>query len=284
MSLVQIDWQRVRGRLRSRSRSGSRSGLLWTGSLLVGLALGALGGFPGREIQAQTGTHRPSGDPIFPFCQPVQPPRPVQVMVHRALARQAPENTRPAITMCIADELEWVKIVVRLSKDGIHVLAHDDQLDGKRTDEDGSATRRLNNFMRSMRAPDLPGGTQTPGSSRPRRHWRSPRAASTYISIPSRRTRRNSSPMCVPPAWHGRKRRALRGSPSPGAHWNLYAATVTRWGSPSSRPHLREDWISQVPHVLATPRASAGGTGGALSWLGSKWIVVLLCPGWQQVS
>jgi len=200
MSLAQIDWQRVRGRLRSRSRSGSGSGLLWTGSLLVGLALGALGGFPGREIQAQTGTHRPSGDPIFPFCQPVQPPRPVQVMVHRALARQAPENTRPAITMCIADELEWVEIDVRLSKDGIHVLAHDDQLDGKRTDEDGSATRRLNNFMRSMRAPDLPGGTQTPGSSRPRRHWRSPRAASTYISIPSRRTRRNSSPMCVPPA------------------------------------------------------------------------------------
>ncbi|HKM81944.1 MAG TPA: glycerophosphodiester phosphodiesterase family protein [Candidatus Acidoferrum sp.] len=52
-------------------------------------------------------------------------------MVHRALARQAPENTRPAITMCIADELEWVEIDVRLSKDGIHVLAHDDQLDGK---------------------------------------------------------------------------------------------------------------------------------------------------------
>jgi hypothetical protein len=52
-------------------------------------------------------------------------------MVHRALARQAPENTSPAITMCIADELEWVEIDVRLSKDGIHVLAHDDQLDGK---------------------------------------------------------------------------------------------------------------------------------------------------------
>ena|GEM_PF-6309355 len=33
--------------------------------------------------------------------------------------------------MCIADELEWVEIDVRLSKDGIHVLAHDDQLDGK---------------------------------------------------------------------------------------------------------------------------------------------------------
>ncbi len=42
MSLVQIDWQRVRGRLRSRS------GLLWTGSLFVGLALGAPGRFPGQ--------------------------------------------------------------------------------------------------------------------------------------------------------------------------------------------------------------------------------------------
>ncbi len=32
--------------------------------------------------------------------------------------------------MGIADELEWVELDVRLSKDGIHVLAHDDRLDG----------------------------------------------------------------------------------------------------------------------------------------------------------
>ncbi|MBI3836909.1 MAG: glycerophosphodiester phosphodiesterase family protein [Planctomycetia bacterium] len=67
----------------------------------------------------------------FPFFEPVQPPRPFQVMVHRGLAQQAPENTRRAIEMCIEDGLEWVEIDVRLTKDGQHALFHDSKLDGK---------------------------------------------------------------------------------------------------------------------------------------------------------
>ena len=67
----------------------------------------------------------------FEFFQPVVPPRPFQVMVHRGLARQAPENTRAAIGLCIEDALEWVEVDVRLTKDGQHVLFHDGGLDAK---------------------------------------------------------------------------------------------------------------------------------------------------------
>src|SRR5262245_22411539 len=41
----------------------------------------------------------------FTFFEPVKPPRPQQVMVHRGEARQAPENTRAAIQRCIDDAL-----------------------------------------------------------------------------------------------------------------------------------------------------------------------------------
>jgi len=64
----------------------------------------------------------------FPFFEPVQPPRPFQVMVHRGEAHQAPENTRPAIVRCIEDGLEWAEVDVRLTKDGQHVLSHGDRL------------------------------------------------------------------------------------------------------------------------------------------------------------
>jgi len=69
--------------------------------------------------------------PAAAFFQPVQPPRPVQVMAHRGLMRQAPENTRLAIELAISDLLEWVEVDVRRSKDGIHLLAHDANLEGK---------------------------------------------------------------------------------------------------------------------------------------------------------
>ena len=64
----------------------------------------------------------------FSFFEPVQPPRPFQVMAHRGEARQAPENTRPALVRCIEDGLEWAEVDVRLTKDGHHVLAHGDRL------------------------------------------------------------------------------------------------------------------------------------------------------------
>jgi len=69
----------------------------------------------------------------FSFFEPVQPPRPFQVMVHRGQSRQAPENTRPALQRCIEDGLEWGEVDVRLTKDGQHILSHDASV----TDADG---------------------------------------------------------------------------------------------------------------------------------------------------
>ena len=65
----------------------------------------------------------------FKFFEPLDPPRPFQVMVHRGAANQAPENTRPALQRCIEDGFEWAEIDVRLTKDGQHVLAHDAKLE-----------------------------------------------------------------------------------------------------------------------------------------------------------
>lgn len=58
------------------------------------------------------------GAPDFPFFEPIQPPRPFQVIAHRGEARQAPENTRPALLRCVEDGLEWVEVDVRFAKDG----------------------------------------------------------------------------------------------------------------------------------------------------------------------
>ncbi|MBX3414175.1 MAG: glycerophosphodiester phosphodiesterase family protein [Pirellulales bacterium] len=85
------------------------------------------------------------------FFQPVQPPRPFQVMVHRGIAEAAPENTRPAIEMAIEDGLEWVEIDVRLTADGQHVLFHDDRLDGK-TNGRGSVAEKTLAELQSLDA------------------------------------------------------------------------------------------------------------------------------------
>ena len=65
----------------------------------------------------------------FKFFEPLNPPRPFQVMVHRGAANQAPENTRPALQRCIEDGFEWAEVDVRLTRDGQHVLAHDSKLE-----------------------------------------------------------------------------------------------------------------------------------------------------------
>jgi glycerophosphoryl diester phosphodiesterase len=49
-------------------------------------------------------------------------------VAHRGESGQAPENTRPALARCIEDGLEWAEVDVRLTKDGQHVLAHDEVL------------------------------------------------------------------------------------------------------------------------------------------------------------
>jgi glycerophosphoryl diester phosphodiesterase len=87
-----------------------------------GLVLGAAG----AEVES----------PSFPFFEPVQPRRAIQVMAHRGAMNQAPENTARALEFSIADAVEWVEVDVRLTKDGHHVLFHDGELQGK-TDGSG---------------------------------------------------------------------------------------------------------------------------------------------------
>ena len=98
-------------------------------SMIVGLCLAAQAGPRGVAFRVDGSEDSLSRTRMSPFHEPIQPPRPVQVMVHRGLSQQAPENTRPAVMMCIADGLEWVEIDVRLTKDGVHVLAHDERVE-----------------------------------------------------------------------------------------------------------------------------------------------------------
>lgn len=72
----------------------------------------------------------------FPFFEPVGPPRAVQVMAHRGAMGRAPENTALALELSIADGIEWVEVDVRRTRDGHHVLFHDETLDA-RTDGHG---------------------------------------------------------------------------------------------------------------------------------------------------
>ena len=87
------------------------------------------------------GQERVTSGHEFRFFQPVTPPRSLQVMAHRGAMRQAPENSARAIELSIADTFEWVEVDVRLTKDGHHVLFHDDKLDDK-TDGTGRVRDR----------------------------------------------------------------------------------------------------------------------------------------------
>jgi len=98
------------------------------GLIVLAVMAGLAGGGAAASGRAAWAGAAACGARDFPFFEPVQPPRPFQVMVHRGEAHQAPENTRPAIVRCIEDGLEWAEVDVRLTKDGHHVLAHGDRL------------------------------------------------------------------------------------------------------------------------------------------------------------
>lgn len=66
---------------------------------------------------------------IFNFFQPIDPPRSVQVIVHRGLKAAAPENTIPAFDLCIKNGFEWIEVDVRLTRDGQHVIIHNGSVD-----------------------------------------------------------------------------------------------------------------------------------------------------------
>jgi len=76
-------------------------------------------------------TGQQPSSPYFPFFEPIQPPRSLQVMAHRGAMRRAPENTRPALEASIADGVEWIEVDVALTRDGHHILFHDGTLDSK---------------------------------------------------------------------------------------------------------------------------------------------------------
>jgi glycerophosphoryl diester phosphodiesterase len=84
-----------------------------------------------------------------PFFEPINPPRRVQAMAHRGASRQAPENSAPAIEFCIADSIEWVEVDVRRTRDGVHVLIHDDDL-SKTTDGIGSVRDQTLDDLRKL--------------------------------------------------------------------------------------------------------------------------------------
>jgi glycerophosphoryl diester phosphodiesterase len=65
----------------------------------------------------------------FQFFEPVQPPRNTQIIAHRGMHTLAPENSLAAIKACAEDYIEWVEVDVRLTKDGQHVIIHDDSVD-----------------------------------------------------------------------------------------------------------------------------------------------------------
>ncbi len=89
--------------------------------------------------------------PGFPFFEPVQPPRPIQVMAHRGGMGQAPENTARALEFSIADGVEWVEVDVRITKDGHHILFHDGELQGT-TDGSGPVRDRTLAELRALDA------------------------------------------------------------------------------------------------------------------------------------
>ena len=104
-------------------------------------------------------------------------------MAHRGAMRQAPENTARALELSIEDTVEWVEVDVRLTKDGHHVLFHDDQL-GDKTDGTGRVRDRT---LAEIRALDA--GTKfaprfaAPASSRSPKGSSSRGAGSIFISI-----------------------------------------------------------------------------------------------------
>ena len=87
-------------------------------SFLMGAFLAA-GDAAGQQEVRQQG---------FPFFEPVQPPRAIQVVTCRGLSPRAPTYKVPALSLAIADAVEWVWVDARLADDGRHVVFHGDRV------------------------------------------------------------------------------------------------------------------------------------------------------------
>lgn len=51
--------------------------------------------------------------------------KPILITAHRGASHEAPENTRAAVELAIAEQADYVEIDVRLTADGVPVLMHD---------------------------------------------------------------------------------------------------------------------------------------------------------------
>ncbi len=70
-----------------------------------------------------------AAQPNYQFFEQVYPPRATQVIAYQGMHTLAPENSLNAILACGSDFTEWAEVDVRLTKDGRHVIIHDDNLD-----------------------------------------------------------------------------------------------------------------------------------------------------------
>src|SRR5262249_23723463 len=66
---------------------------------------------------------------VAAFFEPLVPPRSFAVMARGGLSGEVPRNTRQAIALAVDDNLEWIEVPLRLSKDNKHVVFGDDHLD-----------------------------------------------------------------------------------------------------------------------------------------------------------
>jgi len=141
-------WQRVHGSLLEESEALSWNGRVsmlrstrWRGRLFLAVLICAACSLHDRGGPSSvSGANSAAPPPFFAFFEPLNPPRPVEVMAHRGLASAAPENTARAVEMSIEDNYEWVEVDVRQTKDGKYVLFHgkqlEDKTDGKGLPED----------------------------------------------------------------------------------------------------------------------------------------------------
>ena len=107
-----------------------------------------------RRVRCLAGVRRCSAggaDPRIPFLRAGQPTP--GGAGDGALRRHGPgaENTASAIEQAIADGVEWVEVAVRLTKDGHHVVFHDESLDAT-TDGSGKVRDRTLAEIRALDA------------------------------------------------------------------------------------------------------------------------------------
>ena len=62
------------------------------------------------------------------FLQPVQPPYAIQIIADHGLTSIAPENTKPAVQAAIDIGIPWVKLDIRMTKDGNLVVLNETEL------------------------------------------------------------------------------------------------------------------------------------------------------------